>query len=168
MLADRVARRVALRRSAPPQRRIAIVLFNFPPNGGATGTAAHLSVFESLHRLLVSMHSGGYRLDLPESAQVLRERLLAGNAAQHGTDANVIATIPVAEHVARERWLSEIESAWGPAPGRVLTDGRQLFVQGVDLGQVVITVQPGFGYEGDPMRLIFEKGLAPTHAFSAF
>jgi magnesium chelatase subunit H len=29
-------------------------------------------------------------------------------------------------------------------------------------------VQPGFGYEGDPMRLLFEKGLAPTHAFSAF
>jgi magnesium chelatase subunit H len=29
-------------------------------------------------------------------------------------------------------------------------------------------VQPAFGYEGDPMRLLFEKGLAPTHAFSAF
>jgi magnesium chelatase subunit H len=29
-------------------------------------------------------------------------------------------------------------------------------------------VQPSFGYEGDPMRLLFEKGLAPTHAFSAF
>ncbi|WP_375457015.1 magnesium chelatase subunit H, partial [uncultured Methylobacterium sp.] len=25
-----------------------------------------------------------------------------------------------------------------------------------------------FGYEGDPMRLLFEKGFAPTHAFSAF
>jgi magnesium chelatase subunit H len=31
-----------------------------------------------------------------------------------------------------------------------------------------VAVQPGFGYEGDPMRLLFEKGLAPTHAFSAF
>ncbi|MFN5701284.1 MAG: cobaltochelatase subunit CobN, partial [Betaproteobacteria bacterium] len=27
---------------------------------------------------------------------------------------------------------------------------------------------PAFGYEGDPMRLLFEKGFAPTHAFSAF
>ncbi|MEM8644377.1 MAG: magnesium chelatase subunit H, partial [Pseudomonadota bacterium] len=25
-----------------------------------------------------------------------------------------------------------------------------------------------FGYEGDPMRLLFEKGFSPTHAFSAF
>jgi magnesium chelatase subunit H len=29
-------------------------------------------------------------------------------------------------------------------------------------------VQPAFGYEGDPMRLLFEKGFAPTHAFVTF
>jgi magnesium chelatase subunit H len=29
-------------------------------------------------------------------------------------------------------------------------------------------VQPTFGYEGDPMRLLFEKGFAPTHAFTQF
>ena len=36
-------------RSTPRnERKVAIVLFNFPPNSGAMGTAAHLSVFESL------------------------------------------------------------------------------------------------------------------------
>ncbi|MEN9775031.1 MAG: hypothetical protein RL322_2101 [Pseudomonadota bacterium] len=167
-LADRVARQVALRRSAPAQRRVALVLFNFPPNAGATGSAAHLAVFESVHRVLTAMKAQGYRVDLPDSPDHLRDRLLVGNAAQHGTDANVLASIPLAEHLARQRWLPEIEAAWGPAPGRTLTDGRRLFVQGVDLGEVVVAVQPGFGYEGDPMRLMFEKGLAPTHAFAAF
>jgi magnesium chelatase subunit H len=33
---------------------------------------------------------------------------------------------------------------------------------------VFVGIQPAFGYEGDPMRLLFEKGFAPTHAFSAF
>jgi magnesium chelatase subunit H len=33
---------------------------------------------------------------------------------------------------------------------------------------VFVGVQPAFGYEGDPMRLLFEKGFAPTHAFSTF
>ncbi len=33
-------------------------------------------------------------------------------------------------------------------------------------GNVFVGVQPAFGYEGDPMRLLFEKGFAPTHAFS--
>ncbi|MEO0975069.1 MAG: cobaltochelatase subunit CobN, partial [Pseudomonadota bacterium] len=45
-LAARVARLVQLRRTPRAQRRLAVVLFNFPPNGGSVGTAAYLSVFE--------------------------------------------------------------------------------------------------------------------------
>jgi magnesium chelatase subunit H len=41
-------------------------------------------------------------------------------------------------------------------------------VLGARFGNVFIGVQPGFGWEGDPMRLLFERGFAPTHAFSAF
>src|SRR5690606_29762917 len=29
-------------------------------------------------------------------------------------------------------------------------------------------VQPAFGWEGDPMRLLFQGNFAPTHAFCAF
>jgi magnesium chelatase subunit H len=74
----------------------------------------------------------------------------------------------VADHVRRERWLKEIEGQWGPAPGKQLSNGRGLLVLGRQFGNVLVAVQPAFGYEGDPMRLLFEKGLAPTHAFSAF
>jgi len=49
-----------------------------------------------------------------------------------------------------------------------LTNGSDIFVLGKQFGNVLVSVQPSFGYEGDPMRLLFEKGLAPTHAFSAF
>ena len=52
VLAARVGRLVDLRRSERAERRIAAVIFNFPPNAGNTGTAAFLSVFESLHNLL--------------------------------------------------------------------------------------------------------------------
>ncbi|MBX9927178.1 MAG: magnesium chelatase subunit H, partial [Hyphomicrobiaceae bacterium] len=31
-----------------------------------------------------------------------------------------------------------------------------------------VGIQPSLGYEGDPMRLLFERSFAPTHAFSAF
>ena len=168
MLAARVAKLVALRRRPAPERRVAMVLFNFPPNGGAVGTAAHLSVFESVYGTLAAMRDAGYRLRLPESVDALREALLGGNAGRYGTDANVLACVPVADHLRDQRWLADIEKSWGPAPGRTLTDGRNLFVLGLDLGEVVLAVQPGFGYEGDPMRLLFEKGHAPTHAFCAF
>ncbi len=167
-LAARVERLIALRKTPIDERKVAIVLFNFPPNAGSTGTAAFLGVYESLHRTLLAMQTAGYTVGAPASADALRERLLAGNAAVYGADANVHARIPVDDHVRWERFLGEIESQWGPAPGRHQSDGANLLVLGARFGNVFIGVQPAFGYEGDPMRLLFERGFAPTHAFSAF
>jgi len=168
MLAARVGKLVELKRAERAERRVALVLFNFPPNAGNIGTAAHLSVFESLYNTLTAMHAGGYAVALPASVDALRDALLHGNAALHGTDANVHTMIAADDHVRRERWLNEIEAQWGPAPGRQLSNGKSIFVLGCQFGNVLVAVQPGFGYEGDPMRLMFEKGMAPTHAFSAF
>ena len=168
MLAARVQRLVSLRKKKTQDRKLAVVVFNFPPNAGSVGTAAYLSVFESLFNTLRSLKAEGYAVEMPSSVDDLRDRLLHGNSAQYGMQANVHHRIPVSQHVQQERWLNEIEAQWGPAPGRQLTDGQNLMVMGIQLGQVLVAVQPGFGYEGDPMRLLFELGFAPTHAFSAF
>ncbi|MCJ2046922.1 magnesium chelatase subunit H [Methylobacterium sp. J-078] len=168
MLAARIERLVALRRKARAERRVAIVLFGFPPNAGSIGTAAFLSVYHSLHNTLSAMKAEGYVVDLPESIDALRDAVLAGNATRFGTPANVHHRIPADDHVRRERHLAEIEAQWGPAPGRQNSNGSQIFVLGAQFGNVFVGVQPGFGYEGDPMRLLFERGFAPTHAFSAF
>ena len=168
MIAARVSRLVALRKTARAQRKLGIVIFNFPPNAGATGTAAFMSVFASLFNTLKALKAEGYRVDVPASVDDLRNRILKGNSERFGTDANVLARIPADKHVRRQRWLSEIEAQWGPAPGRQQSDGSSIFVLGAEFGNVVVGVQPAFGYEGDPMRLLFEKGFAPTHAFAAF
>ena len=167
-LAARVDSLVRLKRSARASRKLAITLFNFPPNSGSVGTAAYLSVFESLHNVLKRLAAEGYSVNVPDSVDALKDALLEGNKGQYGTEANVAAEIPVSDHVRRERRLKDIEAAWGPAPGRVLTDGRSIFVLGARFGNVLVGLQPGFGYEGDPMRLLFEKGFAPTHAFAAY
>lgn len=168
MLAARVSRLVALRRSARAERKLAVVLFNFPPNGGSAGTAAYLSVFQSLHNTMTALKAAGYGVDVPATVDELRARVLKGNAQRFGTDANVSARIPVDDYVRRERWLPEIETQWGAAPGRHQTDGSHLLVLGERFGNLFVGLQPAFGYEGDPMRLLFERGFAPTHAFAAF
>jgi magnesium chelatase subunit H len=167
-LASRVSKLVTLRRAQRANRKIALVVFNFPPNAGNTGTAAFLSVFESLYNTLGAMKREGYDVELPSSVDELRERIIMGNAARHGAQANVHVRIPVDDHVRREPHLKEIEKQWGPAPGAQQSDGRSLFVLGERFGNVFVGIQPAFGYEGDPMRLLFERGFAPTHAFSAF
>ena len=70
------------------------MLFNFPPNSGATGTAAYLSVFESLHHTLGALQA------MPATASMFRPtstpcatRILEGNAKRFGTDANVAVRI---------------------------------------------------------------------------
>jgi magnesium chelatase subunit H len=167
-LAARVLRQVQLRRTPVHERNIAIALFNFPPNSGAAGTAAWLSVFASLHRTMQALKAAGHDVEVPETVEDLKAALLAGNAERFGTDANVAARIPVDDHVAREPHLSEIEAQWGPAPGRALTDGRSILVLGARFGKLFVGLQPPFGYEGDPMRLLFDGRFTPTHAFSAF
>ena len=168
MLARRVARFASLRRTPVEERRVAIVLFNFPPNAGGTGTAAFLAVYESLFNTLTAMKAEGYDLEVPESVDALREQILTGNAAAYGSDANVADLVSADNHVRREPHLDEIEAQWGPAPGRANAFGSDILICGLRLGNVFIAIQPGFGYEGDPMRLLFEKSFAPTHAFSAF
>ena len=167
-LAARVARLVSLRARPKAERRIAVVLFNFPPNAGATGTAAFLSVYASLLNTLRGLRDDGYDVAVPDSVDALREAILGGNAARLGTPANVHARVSAESHVRRETDLPEIEAQWGPAPGRHLSNGSDIFVLGAQFGSVFVGVQPAFGYEGDPMRLLFESGFAPTHAFCAF
>jgi magnesium chelatase subunit H len=168
MLAARVDKLVMLRRTERALHRIAVVLFNFPPNSGNTGTAAYLAVFESLHRTLAAMKAEGYAVELPATVDELRDRIIEGNRGRFGAHANVHIRVPADDMVRRDPWLREIEAQWGPAPGRQQSDGASVFVLGAQFGNVFVGVQPAFGYEGDPMRLLFEKGFAPTHAFSAF
>jgi magnesium chelatase subunit H len=41
-------------------------------------------------------------------------------------------------------------------------------VYGKAFGNVFIGVQPTFGYEGDPMRLLFSRSASPHHGFAAY
>jgi magnesium chelatase subunit H len=168
MLAARVSKLVALRKSEMANRKVALVMFNFPPNAGRVGTAAHLSVFESVFNTLNSLKAEGYTVDVPNSVDEFRNQILAGNSKEFGTDANVHTQVDANDHIKREPWLKEIESQWGPAPGTFLSNGSSIFILGKQFGNIFVALQPGFGYEGDPMRLLYEKGFAPTHAFSAF
>ncbi|HPG81376.1 MAG TPA: cobaltochelatase subunit CobN, partial [Piscinibacter sp.] len=148
MLAARVGKLIDLRRSERAQRKVGMVLFNFPPNAGNTGTAAFLSVFESLHNTLLAMQREGYTVEVPATVDELRVRVIEGNAAKFGAQANVHARIPAHDHVRRERHLKEIEAQWGAAPGRHQSDGANIFVLGERFGNVFVGIQPAFGYEG--------------------
>ncbi len=168
VIAGRVAKRVALRRAANADKRVAVVLFNFPPNLGNIGTAAYLDVFASLHRLLSQMRAEGYGVEVPPTPDALRRMLVEGNALRHGTDGNVHTRFAVTDYRRLFPAYRQIEPLWGTAPGELLNDGKAFHILGAQLGNVFVGLQPSFGYERDPMRLLMAKDAAPHHGFAAF
>ena len=167
-LVGKVISYVNLRIKPLEEKIISIILYGFPPNAGAIGTAAYLDVFQSLQNTLLRLGKEGYKVEIPQNVQELKEKILNGNKETYGQEANVFKRLSADEIVREEPYLNEIEAAWGPAPGKLQSDGSGLFILGEKFGNVFVGIQPAFGFEGDPMRLLFEKGFAPTHAFSSF
>jgi magnesium chelatase subunit H len=174
-LADRcrrIARRLAkwnrLQIAPRSEIKLALVVFCFPPNKGNTGTAADLDVFPSLWEMLRRLQAEGYDVETPESADELRERLLGGNSESFGATSNIAHRMTVEEYRRLCPFTAEIETEWGAAPGAINSFGGTLLIQGLQLGKVFIGVQPTFGYEGDPMKMLMAQSGAPHHGFAAF
>jgi len=174
-LADRcrrIARRLAkwnhLQIAPRSEIKLALTIFCFPPNKGNTGTAADLDVFPSLYEMLGRLQSEGYKVEMPASADELREQLLGGNSERFGATANVAYRMTVEEYRRLCPFAPEIEAEWGTAPGAINSFDGTLVVQGLQLGNVFIGVQPTFGYEGDPMKMLLARNGSPHHGFAAF
>jgi magnesium chelatase subunit H len=168
----RIARRLKrwhhLQTSQRDQLKVALTLYCFPPNKGNIGTAADLDVFASLFDVLGRIKREGYRVHVPDSPDALREMVLGGNSETLGATANVAYRMSVDEYLRLCPFVNEIEAEWGPAPGAINSFGGDLLIQGITLGNVFIGVQPTFGFEDDPMRLLMAKGGTPHHGFAAF
>jgi len=160
-LARRLKRWHNLQTAPREQIKLAIVLFCFPPSKGNIGTAADLDVFPGVWDLLNRLREEGYRVELPDDADCLRERLLGGNSDQFGTPANVACKMEMSEYRRRCPYVRDVEGDWGTAPANLL-------IQGLTLGNAFIGVQPTFGYEGDPMRMMMARSGSPHHGFMAF
>ena len=168
----RIARRLKrwhrLQTSSRDELKVALTLYCFPPNKGNIGTAADLDVFASLWDMLSSLRTDGYNVELPESADALRGMLLDGNSESPETIAHIGYRMSVDEYMRVCPFVGEIAAEWGAAPGAINSFGGELLIQGIQLGNVFLGVQPTFGYEGDPMKLLMGKGGTPHHGFAAF
>ncbi len=167
-LARRLKRWHNLQTAPRDQIKLAIVLFCFPPSKGNIGTAADLDVFPGVWDVLNRLREEGYNVEVPETADRLRDRLLSGNSDEYGVVGNVAHRLTVSDYNRLCPYVREIENDWGPAPGAINAFGGSLLIQGLQLGNIFIGIQPTFGFEGDPMRLMMARGGAPHHGFMAF
>jgi magnesium chelatase subunit H len=165
--ARRLRRWNHLQRAERQQLKVALLVFCFPPNKGNIGTAADLDVFPSVWETLRRLRDDGYDVEVPATADELRAMLLGGNSEKFGATANVAYRMKIDEYVRLCPHVADIEAEWGRAPGKINSFGDELLIQGIRLGNVFLGVQPTFGYEGDPMRMMMARGSSPHHGFMA-
>ena len=184
-LISRVKSWVALRQKPASERKIAVILYGFPPGYGAVGTAALLNVPRSLLKFLHALKEQGYTVgDLPDDGEELirwvkeadEANPLVGQSSRLPVDNGGQDAHPTSTVNARtlEKWLgylqtSRIEKQWKSLTGTgIKTYGDEFQIGGVQLGNVWIGVQPPLGIQGDPMRLMFERDLTPHPQYAAY
>ena len=169
-IAGRALKWVNLRKKPKLDKKVAITVFSFPPDKGNVGTAAYLDVFGSIFEVMKALQGNGYDLeDVPETAKELMEAVIHDAQAQYNSpELNIAYRMSVEEYERLTPYSERLETNWGKPPGHLNSDGQNLLIYGKSFGNVFIGVQPTFGYEGDPMRLLFSRSASPHHGFAAY
>tara|TARA_Y100001968_G_scaffold3388_1_gene2987 strand:+ start:109429 stop:113436 length:4008 start_codon:yes stop_codon:yes gene_type:complete len=170
IIAERAIRWSSLRVKKRSEKKLAITVFSFPPDKGNVGTAAYLNVFGSIHKVLNEMRKEGYKVDdLPNNPKALMEAVINDPEALEGSpELSIAYKMSTKEYQELTTYSERLEENWGKPPGTLNTDGQNLLVFGRHFGNIFVGVQPTFGYEGDPMRLLYSRSASPHHGFAAY
>ena len=176
-VADLARNWARLRAKAPAERRIAIILANYPNRDGRIGNGVGLDTPQSAINLLRALRDAGYRVgDMPEDGAALMRRLLAGPTNAR-PQAPFEESLSFAEYSAFFASLpaavqQRVSAQWGSAerdpffhPSR-LTCG-DFAIPGFRTGNVAVLVQPARGYNLDPKATYHDPALVPPHSYLA-
>ncbi|HEX4866824.1 MAG TPA: cobaltochelatase subunit CobN [Acidimicrobiales bacterium] len=178
-LARFAVRTARLGRRPASERRIAIVLSAYPTNRARLGNAVGLDTPASAIRLLHALAGAGYDVTrIPDHGDKLMDELAAGFTYDHPSLSETQVrlaggSLPTAAY---ETWFAslpsgtraDLEALWGPAPGEVYVRDDRLHFPGIDLGNVLVTIQPPRGFGADPIATYHAPDLAPPHHYLAF
>ncbi|MFO1047404.1 MAG: cobaltochelatase subunit CobN [Geminicoccaceae bacterium] len=180
---ERVARLAALaaawarlRATPATERRVAIVLANYPSRDGRLANGVGLDVPASCVAVLKALREAGYELtEPPADGAELIARLSAGPTNElDGRSARIVrARLPMQDYRTLYAGLPEpvrsaVEARWGePECDPHLRDGA-FALSILPLGNVVIGLQPARGYHIDPDATYHSPDLAPPHGYLAF
>ncbi len=161
-----------LRRKANSEKKLAFVVYDYPPGLGRKASAALLDVPKSLLEILRKLKSEGYYVgNLPETSEDLYNML--NQATDFQTQYNSSDAICVSkedfELLTSDNERELINTRWESFPGDIAPAAEdKVYIGGITFGNVYIGVQPRLGVQGDPMRLLFDKENCPHHQYMAF
>lgn len=156
-VADMAIMWAKLRHIENKDRKVAILLYQYPPKNADAGGAAGLDTFASVVNILHRMKDDGYDVgNIPETPRELVEILLAGltNDTEWISDDEVRKRaedlIPPEQYDIWYKELSDrvrerIEKDWDKPPGKFYTVGKDIIATGTVFGNIIVGFQPDRG-----------------------
>jgi cobaltochelatase CobN len=176
-IARRVRKWMHLRKKSNAEKKIAFILYDYPPGEGTLGNASYLDVFASLEHILKELQSEGYNISPDAFKRPIIDTLLASgiiNRPEHISlqkfmgirlekkdYQQLITNIP-------ESIIKEITKVWGDFPGTIMMTQNQILLPILQLGNIYIGLQPPRAQYADMSQEYHNKDLAPHHQYLAF
>ncbi len=167
---------VRLARTSPAERRIALLLANYPNRDGRLANGVGLDTPESCIAVLRALAEAGYAVDgIPADGNALIAMLREGptNRLAGRGDRRIRVRLPLAEY---RRWFTtlpaelreRIDARWGPPEADPHLEGEDFALALLPLGNIMLGIQPARGYQIDPVATYHSPDLVPPHAYLAF
>lgn len=162
---------VRLQKSRPCERRIAILLANYPSKDGRIANGVGLDTPASAIAVMGAMKSQGYQVAGAPTSPDMLMKILLKNRAQGANGGGKRCRLKLADYLDHYRRLplaiqAEIEERWG-YPEAASTNG-EFNIEAQIYGNLVLAVQPSRGYDIDPELSYHSPDLPPPHHYLAF
>ncbi|HYH19037.1 MAG TPA: cobaltochelatase subunit CobN [Azospirillum sp.] len=170
-----------LRRTPPCERRVGIVLANYPNRDGRLANGVGLDTPAGVVEALAAMRAAGYTVDgAPADAAALMAGMQAGvtNDVTALDGRAVHETLSLVDY---QRFFDGLPEAvrravlerWGepkddPFVGSVPSGVRAFRLPALRYGNVAVAIQPARGYNLDPAGSYHDPALVPPHSYLAF
>lgn len=165
-----------LRSKANGEKRIALILANYPTKDGRIGNGVGLDTPASTVNILQALQQAGYPInDIPEHGDALIEHLLESVT----NNPNTLHMLPCWQSMSLDEYqrcfnqlpqLSQdaVMAQWGsPQQDIKYRDGR-LMLSGIRLGETFVGIQPARGFNIDLVANYHDPDLIPPHNYLAF
>ena len=183
-VADLAAKWARLRRTPAQDRKVALILANYPNKDGRLANGVGLDTPAATVHTLHLLRDHGYSVTAPDDAQSLMDQIMAGptNWLTDRAKTDGGATLPLAiykQYFDALPWdiKEQITSRWGqPEDDPFLafsttrpTEAAQGFKLSIhEFGNAVVGLQPARGYNIDPTETYHSPDLVPPHNYLAF
>ncbi len=158
------------------EKRIAMIMANYPTKDGRIGNGVGLDTPVSALNILQALKEAGYPLQtLPESGDALIQELLGAVT----NNPNTLHQLPCWQSISLEdyqRCFSRLPQAcqqavleqWGGPENDIKYRQGRLMLSGIRLGETFVGIQPARGFNIDLVANYHDPDLIPPHNYLAF